>query len=299
MAYDIEIIASDNNITGEAPLWDYRTGEFYWSDIDGGFFYRLNTCTGHKTVLLEGENVFGVALNSAGGLVFSGMDGLRLWEGPGRKRTIAGECEGEPIPLNDITAAPDGGVYGGTFFWGENGMEKPGRLIRFGPDGSVSVQDEGILLSNGLAVSPDDRTLYFSDSAQRIVFAYDIHSGDGSLSNRRVFANFEREDGIPDGLTVDSLGNVYCALWYGSKIAVISPEGDLVETIGVPVTQVSSVAFGGKDLTDLYITSAGGPWPSELAPASYDINAPVGGALYCLKRKTPGVRERLTSFPPL
>lgn len=298
MAYDIEIIASDNNVTGEAPIWDYRTGQFYWSDIDGGFLYRLDTRTGEKSVLLK-DNVFGIALNREGGLVFSGLGGLRLWDIPGCERVLADSYQDEPIPLNDITAAPDGGIYGGTFFWGENGMEKPGRLYRFGPDGSVSVQDEGILLSNGLAVAPDDRTLYYSDSAQRTVFAYDIHSSDGSLSNRRVFARFEPEDGIPDGLTVDSHGNLYCALWYGSKIAVIDPEGDLVETIGVPVTQVSSVAFGGEDLSELYITSAGGPWPSDLAPPGYDINAPTGGALYRLKRNIPGIRERLASFPAL
>src|SRR5207247_7061215 len=134
--------------------------------------------------------------------------------------------------------------------------------------------EEGVELANGLGFSPDNRTLYFTDSAARKIYAYDVQPETGRLSNRRIFASVTADEGLPDGLTVDAEGFVWSAQWYGSQVVRYDPDGKVERRIAMPITQVSSVAFGGENLTDLYITSAGGSWASQLAPPGYNFDAP-------------------------
>jgi D-xylonolactonase len=105
------------------------------------------------------------------------------------------------------------------------------------------------------------------------------------------------DEGLPDGLTVDAQGFVWCAQWYGAQVVRYDPEGKVERRIKMPVTQVSSVAFGGDDLTDLYITTAGENWPSAYAPPGYDVNTPdLGGSLYRLRIGIRGKPEHLADF---
>jgi D-xylonolactonase len=151
------------------------------------------------------------------------------------------------------------------------------------------VVDEGIEIANGLGFSPDNRTLYFADSARRVIFAYDVDASSGDLSRRRIFVQVPRDEGLPDGLTVDRKGFVWCAQWYGSQVVRYDPEGRVERRIALPVRQVSSVIFGGDDLSDLYVTTAADPWPSPLAPAGYDASAAdQGGSLYRIRLDVQG-----------
>jgi D-xylonolactonase len=112
----------------------------------------------------------------------------------------------------------------------------------------------------------------------------------GDLQGRKVFVKVPSDEGIPDGLTVDREGFVWSAQWYGSQVVRYAPDGSVERRIRLPVPQVSSVAFGGQDLADLYITTAADPWPSRLAPPGFDPGAPeMGGSLYRLQ---PGVRGK-------
>jgi sugar lactone lactonase YvrE len=121
-------------------------------------------------------------------LVFGGATGLHVRSRQSEYRTIASELHGDPLCVNDIIAGPRGQVYAGTFHWGPNGMEKHGRLVRCDPDGSLVIEDEGIEHANGLGLSPDDRTLYFTDSTARSISVYDVDPANGGLSGRRRFA---------------------------------------------------------------------------------------------------------------
>jgi D-xylonolactonase len=148
------------------------------------------------------------------------------------------------------------------------------------------------MLANGLGLSPDHRTLYFADSAARIIYAFDVDPKDGSLSNRRPFVKVPSEEGLPDGLTVDADGYVWNAHWYGSEVVRYDPDGVLERRIRFPSSQISSVAFGGSDLTDLYVTSAGQSWPSRYMPAGYDPHGNnVGGPLYRVSLDVAGRPE--------
>jgi sugar lactone lactonase YvrE len=292
-----EVVAQDNNRCGEGPIWDAERRRLLWTDIESALVYQLFPANGEKSVLSRNLSVAGIAPDRSGALVFAGATGLHLWRGPDDCRTLAQEFEGETLTFNDLVAGPHGRIYAGTVYWGADGMEKPGTLYLFSPTGSVRVVEEGILLANGLGFSPDNRTLYFTDSAARAIYAYDVESASGSLSNRRVFVRVPDEEGIPDGLTVDSEGFVWSAQWYGAQVVRYDPDGRVERRIPMPVTQVSSVGFGGDDLRDLYITTAGESWPSPLAPNGYDFGSSnIGGSLYRVRLDTPGKQEHLADL---
>lgn len=292
MEYLMETVAQDGNRCGEGPVWDGERGRLIWTDIESGLVYQLFPATGEKSLLSQGLMVAGIALNWTDELVFAGATGLHLWRGQDNYRTLLSEYEGESLCFNDILADPQGRIYAGTLYWGAEGMEKPGKLYLVDTDGAARVVDEGLQLANGLGLSPDDRTLYFADSAARRIYAYDVDPTTGGLSNRRVFVQVPGEEGIPDGLTVDAEGFVWSAQWYGGQVVRYDPDGRVERRIAMPVTQVSSVAFGGPYLTDLYITTAGEPWPSDLAPAGYDFDrANTGGSLYRVRLDIAGRPE--------
>jgi len=154
------------------------------------------------------------------------------------------------------------------------------------------VLDDGFHLANGLAFSPDDRTLYFTDSAARRIYAYDYNSQTGEVRNRRVLVQLSPDEGLPDGLTVDEEGFLWSAHWYGSCVVRYDPDGKAERRIATPAKQTSCVTFGGQDLADLYITSAGRSEPMPVMPPGYDAdNGFFGGPLY---RISAGVRGRPT-----
>ncbi len=296
MTYSIEVVANDNNLCGEAPTWDFRNGRLLWVDNEGSLVYQLTPATGDKTVISRDLMVAGIALNRTG-LVFAGVTGLHVWQGQNDFKTIASEYEGVPFQFNDIIADVQGRVYGGTLYWGANGMERHGRLYVFHADGKVEPVDDGIECSNGLAFSLDNRTLYYTDSTARKIYRYDVNAATGKLTNKKVFVQVPGNEGIPDGMTVDAQGFIWSAQWYGSQVVRYDPEGKVERRIAMPVQQVSSVMFGGKDLNELYITSAANSWRGPYAPPGYNFDAPnIGGALYRIKLDIQGRPEHVANL---
>jgi D-xylonolactonase len=287
----IEAIVQDGDRCGEGPIWDAARRRLVWDDNASNLVFAFGPATGEKTVLNRDLMVSGIAIDRSGGLLFGGSGGLHLWRGPGDHRTIVGD-----LNINDMIADPRGRIFAGTCYWDAGGMAKYGALHRIEPCGACVIVQEGLELANGLGFSPDDRTLYCTDSAQRRIVAYDYRAETGDISRRRVFSQVPTTEGIPDGLTVDCEGFVWSAQWYGAQLVRYDPDGKVERRIPMPVQQVSSLAFGGDDLTDLYVTTAADAWPSPLAPASYHVNRPMGGALYRLRLDIQGRLEHLAEF---
>ncbi|MBE7556887.1 MAG: SMP-30/gluconolactonase/LRE family protein [Anaerolineales bacterium] len=296
----LEIIAQDNNRCGEGPIWDAAQDRLIWNDLNSSLVFQYVPATSAKSVISRNLNAAGIALNYDGNLVFAGMTGLHLWLAQDNYQTIAAEHDGETLIFNDILADPQGRLYAGTYYWNEKEMERPGKLYRIDSDGSIYVMDEGIELSNGLGLSPDNRTLYYADSTARRIYAYDVSPKTGDLSHRRVFIQVPLSEGLPDGLTVDAEGYVWSAQWYGSQVVRYDPEGRVERRIELPVAQVTSVAFGGPDLADLYITSAAESWPAwpnPYAPSGYHPDkVELGGSLYRLSLDIQGKAEHYAKF---
>ncbi len=288
----IHVIADYGNLCGEGPLWDERNQVLYWTDLTGKRFFRYQWQNRRHEPVHEGFEIRGFCLQESGGFLVINSAGIWLWSPANEPVLLASEAEGKECILNDCIADPEGRVYSGSFPNDLSNEDSPSYLFRVDTDGSVHVADEGIQFSNGLAFSPDCSTLYFADTVARCIYAYDWRREDGALSNRRMFVRVPLEEGLPDGLTVDAAGFVWCAHWFGGCLTRYDPDGKLERRIPTPAAQTSSLAFGGPDLNEMFITSAAASNALSLAPPGYDPEKVyVGGPLYHLISDIRGKNE--------
>jgi sugar lactone lactonase YvrE len=278
---EVSVVADYRDLCGEGPVWDQDSGCLYWTDIDGRRFYRYDQAKDEHEVVKHGLEVAGYALNQPGGFVIANADGIWLWDGADDLQLVVAQLGDAKCQMNDAIADPEGRFFAGSNFYHPDQTYERGKLIRVDRDGTAHVADDGFQLPNGLGFSPDEERMYFTDSAARRIYAYDYDRRTGDLSNRKILVQVRDEDGVPDGLTVDAEGFLWSAQWYGSCVVRYDPDGKVERRIAIPAKQVSSLAFGGKDLTDIFITSAGKSWPSPLMPGSYDpLSGNMGGQLF-------------------
>ena len=285
----ITILADDQNLCGECPVWNPSLNTLEWSDQTGQKFFRLEWATRRHSLVKQGLPINGFRPNRRGGYVITNNDGFWVWDGADEVRLVAAEAENSKCQLNDCVADSRGRLLSGSYFYNPSSEYNLGSLIRLDTDGKARVLDDGFHLSNGLGFSPDEKTLYFADSVARLIFAYDYDLGNGQVRNRRVFVEVPRTEGLPDGLSVDSEGYVWSAQWYGSSIVRYDPDGRVERRLEFPAKQVSSLTFGGPQLTDIFVTSAAQSEPMPIMPPGYDPQTgPFGGALYHVDVGIPG-----------
>jgi len=291
------VLADDGNLCGEGPIWDIEGNQLYWTDCSGLKFFRYDWSARKHERLADGFEINAFALNRPGGFVVANHSGVWLWDGADGRRLICSEVDGSPCHLNDCVADPAGRLLSGSWFYDPTQEYPLGKLFSIETNGRGRILDEGFQLSNGLGFSPDSRTLYFTDSTARTIFAYDYDASSGDARHRRVFVQVPKTEGLPDGLTVDGEGFVWSAQWYGSSIVRYDPDGKVERRIATPAKQTSSLAFGGAELTDIFITSAGRPEPMPVMPPGYDPNSGcIGGALYHVNLGIPGKAEFRTNL---
>lgn len=194
-----------------------------------------------------------------------------------RFETIARLPDVRPdVRLNDAKACSDGRIYAGSMEL--SGRDALGGLYRLDPDRSVTCLDSGYGVANGPALSLDERTLYHTDSVLGLIYAF-RREADGSLSDKRVFRQFEPVDGSPDGMTVDAEDCLWVAHWDGGRISRFDPQGDLISTHPLPASRITSCAFAGEHLDRLFVTSASeGKAHEPLAGALFELDVGVRGA---------------------
>jgi sugar lactone lactonase YvrE len=146
--------------------------------------------------------------------------------------------------------------------------------------------ESGIDISNGIGWSLDDRTMYYIDSTRFVIYAYDFDLASGNIANRRALVERADTNSVPDGLIVDAEGFIWTAIWGGSCLERYDPAGKLERSLALPVEYPTSMAFGGLQLEDLYITSA-----QELIPRSERAKYPLAGNLFCIRRAGRGLPE--------
>jgi len=283
----IELIANYACRIGENPLWNPLDKRAYWLDISGGTIYWYDPATGAHDVLHRGDVTGGFTIQTDGSLILFGVAGRISRLHHGTLTVLYGELPGEEHNrFNDVIADPLGGVLCGTMPY--SGDSTSGSLYRLNVDGSIKKVWEGIKLSNGMGFSPDLKTFYYSDSRAYNVTQFAYNSTTGEISDRRPFAALapDASQGDPDGLTVDAEGFVWLAVWDGWKMIRYDPDGKVEREITFPVKKVSSLAFGGEDLRDIYVTSAGGENPSE--------NGELAGGFFRLRQVIQGRPEYLS-----
>ena len=279
-----ELMADYRCETGEGPLWHPMERQVYWSDIPRGRIFRLNPFSRRHEQIYEGRIVGGYTIQSDGSLLlFMDRGSVAVWR-DGKLKYLVNEMEGETDNrFNDVAADPAGRVFCGTM----PTDTRSATLYRMDTDGSVTTVLEGVGLSNGIGFSPDQKQMYYPDSLARkiYIFDYDVHSGD--ITNQRVFVETPDDGSIPDGMTVDAEGYVWGARWDGSSLYRYNPDGEQVAQIQFPAKKVSSVIFGGVDLTDMYVTTAGGGNKAEEGPGAgglFRLNVGIQGKPEFLSR---------------
>lgn len=276
---EVEHILAVHNQLGEGPVWNADEQLLYWVDINSGCYFRWNPATGTHERIDVGTKIGVLALRASGGLVMAVRDGFAFWDPQKQALTyIARPQQDQPqVRFNDGAVDCGGRFWAGTMNEDEEG-DILGTLWRLDPDGSVHEMETYVGTSNGIGWSPDNKTMYFTDSRLRIIYAYDFDAASGDIANRRTFVHMPGDVACPDGLAVDSEGFVWSASWDGSRIMRYDPEGKVERVIETPALRTTACTFGGPNLDELYITSA---WVglSEEQKEQY----PLSGDLFRLK----------------
>jgi sugar lactone lactonase YvrE len=279
----VELVLPVSDELGEGPLWHPTEQALYWVDIELGRYHCYDPRTGAHEIVEVGGKLGALGFCADGGLVLATDHGFSFFDPATHVETPIGDPEAD----RPETRFNDGAVDRAGRFWaGTLGGIKNNHLYRLDPDGSIQRMESGIAISNGIGWSPDNRVMYYVDSIPGLIYAYDFDLPGGSISNRRVFVDRSAKPGVPDGLTVDAEGYLWVAVWEGSCIEVYDPQGRLVRTVPMPVVFPTSLAFGGADLTDLYITSAKVEIPAEEREKS-----PLAGNLFVIRNAGKGLPE--------
>ena len=275
---------------GEGPTWDAGRGELLWVDIAGGLVRRAaidvdGTLT--ETGVHRGGDTVGAVVPAAdGGWLLAADGGFTHLAADGTARvliTLTGEGGTEAdggTRMNDAACDPAGRFYAGTMAFDQR--PGAGTLYRLDLDGTVTTVLDELTVSNGIDWSPDGRTVYLADSGPGLVhvFRYDVDTG--AFTDGRVLLEFDADDGVADGLTVDDEGCIWTALWGGGQVCRWSPEGELLAVVEVPgVAQTSSCAFAGPT-GDLLVVSTSAEGLDDDARAAQ----PDAGRLFTAR---PGV----------
>jgi len=266
---------------GEGALWHAPTQSVWFVDIKDRRIHRCDAGGGARQSWdAPGQPGF-VVPAADGGMICALEDGLYRFDEVGGVFSPLLAVERE-LPGNRFN---DGHVdAGGTLWFGsmDDGQAQPtGALYRLGADGTLARADDGYVITNGPAISPDGKTLYHTDTPLRRVYAFDLRE-DGTLMNKRVFLQLP-EGSRPDGMAVDSAGDLWIALFGGGRIERYTADGRLAGAVDFPCTNITKLAFGGADLRTAYVTTA---WKG-LSPARR-AEQPLAGGLFAFRVETPG-----------
>ncbi|MBX8631470.1 MAG: SMP-30/gluconolactonase/LRE family protein [Thermoplasmata archaeon] len=275
-----QIFASECSLA-EGPLWDCRTNRLYWVDILKGSIHSIDPVDMSHRVHRSKDFVSCIVPKDGGGFIISAGTSLYAWDGDSGEVLISSISEPPNNRFNDGKCDGSGRLWIGTMDIAEKSPS--GNLYRFDRDRKFVKVASGFTVSNGIDWSPDDATMYHVDSPSGCVYSYDFEPSTGVLSNRQIFVKIPPEKGFPDGITVDSEGNLYVAHWGGSGVSVWNSEGKNIGFIEIPALNVSSCSFGGPDLEDLYITTAKNYDNRERA----DTN---GGGIFSIRTGAKGFR---------
>jgi sugar lactone lactonase YvrE len=284
---EVEHVVSSQCQLGEGPVWHPVEQVLYWLDITQGRLHRFDPRSGESQVSSLGLVTGSMGARASGGFVMATKKGFAFWDPAAPGFTFLGDPdadEGE-VRFNDGKTDRQG-----RFWAGKMSTRPENSLFCLDVDCSIRRMESGIIVSNGLGWSPDNRVFYYTDSEARLIFAYDFDPASGAIANRRVFASIPAEagEGLPDGLAVDADGYLWSARWGGWKVVRYAPDGSIDRVIPMPVEFPTSCAFGGPGLDDLYITSA---W-IEVRPETRAAQ-PLAGDVFRLKTPVRGLPEPL------
>jgi sugar lactone lactonase YvrE len=284
---DVEHYLSIQNELGETPIWVPDEKLLYWVDIGSHMIFRIDPKTNEYKTFEPDMPVRGLCRRSSGNWLVITDAGLAFWDRSSNScEFIADPYADQPdLQFNDGAIDRQGRLLVGSF----NSVrpDSPdGSLYRLDSNRTLHKLDQNLVLSNGIAISPDGETVYVSEMRANKITAYDYNIESGTAGNRRVFVAIPEDAGKPDGLTVDSQGFVWAAHWGGWRVTRYDPAGKLEREIRIPTENATCIGFGGENLNELFITTA---W--------YDLSdqqrqdQPLAGDLFRIQTDITGIAE--------
>ena len=282
---------------GESPLWHPREQVLYYCDIPGRRLNRFDPDSGELSHWDFECEPASLAPALDGTLLLAMRDGLwRFDTATGQRRALAKPpYDTKTERFNDGKCDPQGRFWVGTIY---EPRDPPLASLHCWSGGGLQRKAAGITVSNGLAWSPNGRTMYWSDTKAHTVYAFDFDPAAGELSRRRVFASFAPRQagqsladygGRPDGAAVDTEGCYWVAMFEGQRVLRLSPAGELLRQVTLPVRCATMPCFGGADLKTLYITTA-----RENRPAAELADQPWAGCVLALRVDVAGLPANLS-----
>jgi sugar lactone lactonase YvrE len=275
---EIEVVHNHQCELGEGPVWDADEEIIYWLDILKGEIHQYSFKKGEYNLYSVDTMVGCISLCNDNSLILASKTGIGFFN----KATSEIEyvCNPESHLLknrfNDGKCDPAGRFWVGSMSLAEE--PNAGSVYAF-ENNLCTLKIEDTTISNGMAWSTDYQTYYFIDTPTSTVVSYDFDKNSGSISNKRVVVTIDKKEGSPDGMTIDAEGMLWIAHWGGWQVTRWNPlTGELLHRIKFPAAKITSCTFGGKDLNDLFITSAKvGLTDEELK------NQPLAGSLFVIR----------------
>lgn len=266
---------------GEGPVW--VDGALWFVDIKKRKVHRYLPDGGERRSWDSPQQIGFLLPSDSGGFVAGLQSGLHRFDPAGGEFTLLAEVEPDLAGnrLNDGVVDPSGRLWFGSMDNGES--EATGRFYSYSRGRLADAGLPKIAITNGPAVSPDGRILYWVDTLGGTIHACDV-AEDATLGEARLFAEIAKGEGFPDGPTVDSEGCVWISLYWGWEARRYSPEGKLIERVGFPVSNITKIAFGGQDLRTVYATTA----RQGIKPEAMDKQQEAG-ALFAFEVDVPGL----------
>jgi len=282
---DIQCVVDAKALLGEGTCWDADAQCLWWLDIHAKSIQCYVPKTGETQIFKTPQRPGCLAVRQRGGLVLAMGDGFHFFDPPNGsfQPIIAVESEAPEIRMNDGKTDRQGRFWSGGVFEAEGQAPRAiASLHCLRVDLSCNKVAEGITCSNGLAWSPDSRTLYLTDSATPYIWAWDFDPATAEIDRRRVFIDLSSQEAIGDGATVDADGCYWLTLPFKGMVQRYDPDGKLMRTIELPVDIPTCCEFGGEALDTLYVTTA------TLGRSSL-ANQPWAGGLLAIDVGTRGL----------
>jgi L-arabinonolactonase len=272
------------NILGEGPLWAAAEQRLYWVDIDAQSLEWTEPLTDKSGTWHLDRRASAMAERKQGGFLLATDRGFALFD-PGSGHI---EHVHHPEPDRPFNRSNDGHADARGRFWlgtmDDSETRQTGAIYRLDPDWACTRVMDGLGIPNTILCTPDGNSLYVADSKAHTLYIYDVDFDSGELSSGRVFARSHDAHAAPDGSALDAEGYLWNAEWGGWRLVRYAPDGKIDQTVPLPVEQPTSCAFGGEDLSHLYVTTA----RKGLSPAAL-ATQPLAGSVLCLKPPAPGV----------
>lgn len=285
MKFKVELEYEIGSTVGEGPIWDEISQHLVWIDVlEGKVFFYSPTQRSQKTIEIK-SHVGAVAFDSNHNLVIAQRDGIsRLSRSTGEITYLRKIIESTEIRFNDGSVDRAGRFVVGSM--GYQPTEDSGTLYSYSLSGELKTLIPKVGISNGVCWNSDSSAMYYIDSLTNSIQVFEYNLESGAISNGKVLMKFDMSEGTPDGMTIDTDGNLWVAMWGGAKVVVVNPDGITVARIPFPVTNVTSLTFGGADMSTLFVTTA-----RYTLSAQALMNEPLAGSLFSIKTSSRGYLE--------